>query len=210
MGLEPKTDSVVTAAAEDDAERLRLLQRGDDAASEQFVRDQMARALAVAGRILGNEADAHEAVQEGFLSFFRSLAEFRGDAALSTWLHRIVVNAALMKRRAMRRRPETSIESLLPRFLDDGHRADPLPAWPEKTEDLVARREVRQLVRKKIDELPENYRNVILLRDIEQIDTAETARLLGETPGAIKTRLHRARQALRTLLETESHLWTDR
>jgi len=189
------------------AQVVARLCANDPAECERFVRAQTGMALAVARRFLRNEADAHEAVQDAFLSFFGSLPSFRHGSALTTWLHRIVVNAALMKRRAKLRRPETTIDDLLPKFLEDGHRADPQPAWRQSTADLVASAEARAMVRQKIDELPEDFRNVILLRDIEQLDTGETAQLLGDTPGAIKTRLHRARQALRTLLEREFLSW---
>lgn len=188
--------------ATDDSVLLARLQSGDAVSCEQFVRSRIAGALTVARRILGREADAEEAVQDAFLSFFKSLDGFRSDAALSTWLHRIVINASLMKRRALKRHKESSIDDLLPRFSDDGHRLRSASA--QSTSDNAENNELRAVVRKKIDELPDDYRNVILLRDIEQLDTEETARLLGDSPGAVKTRLHRARMALRTLLEKES------
>lgn len=189
------------------ADFIARLIANDANACAHVVRRFSGMALAVARRFLRNEADAQEAVQDAFLSFFNSLETFRQGASLATWLHRIVVNAALMKRRAKMRRPETLIDELLPTYLDDGHRRDPRPAWPQSTADLVANAEARTLVRQKIEELPEEYRNVIMLRDIEQLDTGETAQLLGDTPGAVKTRLHRARQALRTLLESEFLSW---
>jgi RNA polymerase sigma-70 factor (ECF subfamily) len=141
-------------------------------------------------------------VQDAFLSAFRSLDRFDEQAALGTWLHRIVVNAALTKLRSRRRHPEKPIEELLPAFLADGHQARPSRNWPDPSAALQ-RGETRDSVRRHIDELPEDYRTVLLLRDIEGMDTDETARLLGLTPGAVKTRLHRARQALRALLEPE-------
>lgn len=200
--------SAAALATRSDEELLSLLKGNDAAACERFVRDHMPRALAAARRLVGNEADAYDATQDAFLSFFRSLGSFRQDATLSTWLHRIVINAALMRRRSKQRRPETAIEDLLPCYLSDGHRANPVPVGEASAESLAERREVKLLVRRKIEELPEEYRNVILLRDIEQLDTAETARLLNDTPGAVKTRLHRARQALRTLLEREDTFGT--
>jgi len=179
-------------------ERLRL---GDDAAYEELVRKNTPRLLAVARRFLRNEEDARDAVQEGFLSAFKALPRFEGGSKISTWLHRIVVNAALMKLRTKKRKPERSIEDLLPRYKEDGHPQEFFEAWHETGEDAAIREEEKELVRKSIDELPDNYRNVLLLRDIEGIDTGETARLLDLTPGAVKTRLHRARLALRQLLD---------
>lgn len=178
--------------------RLRLRQ---PEACERLVREQSPRLLAVARRILRDEDAARDAVQEAFVAAFRHLDRFAGQARLSTWLHRIVVNAALMRLRARAARPETSIEELLPAFEVDGrHTASP-PAWRRAPDELLAQGEVRQLVREAIDRLPQAYRTVILLRDIEELDTATTADLLGLTVPAVKVRLHRARQALRTLLE---------
>jgi RNA polymerase sigma-70 factor (ECF subfamily) len=188
------------AGALDETALLVRLRAGEEAAFETMVRAFGGRLLAAARRLLGNEEDARDAVQEAFLSAFRALDRFEGEARLSTWLHRIVLNAALMRLRTRRRRPETSIEELLPRFLEDGHAADPAQEWKLPL-DAVARNETRELVRRSIERLPEPYRNVLLLRDVEELDTDETARLLGLSESAVKTRLHRARQALRGLLD---------
>jgi RNA polymerase sigma-70 factor (ECF subfamily) len=189
-------------AGESEAALVERLRRGDGAAFEQLLRAHTGRLLAVARRLLGNEEDARDAVQDAFLSAFRSIDRFDGQAALGTWLHRIAVNAALTRLRSRRRHPEKPIEELLPTFLEDGHQARPPRDWPDPSAALQ-RHETRESVRRHIDELPEEYRTVLLLRDIEGLDTDETARMLGLTPGAVKTRLHRARQALRALLEPE-------
>jgi RNA polymerase sigma-70 factor (ECF subfamily) len=180
---------------------LERLRAGEEAAYEELVRSHGPRMLAVARRFLREEEDARDAVQDAFLSAFRALGRFEGQARLSTWLHRIVVNAALMKLRTRRRRPERPIEDFLPEFLEDGHMAQPAVAWRLPGDEAVERRQLRDLVLEKVHELPEGYRNVLLLRDIEGLDTEETARLTGLGAGAVKTRLHRARQALRGLLE---------
>jgi RNA polymerase sigma-70 factor (ECF subfamily) len=185
----------------EEADLVAALRNNDAVAYEALVRQHLPRLLVVTRRILGNKDDARDAVQDAFVSAFKGIASFDGDSRLATWLHRIAVNAALMKLRSRRRRPEQSIESLLPRFLDDGHQADPPAPWADNAHDLLARRETREQVRAAIDRLPESYRTVLLLRDIEELDTEETARLLGVNDGVVKTRLHRARQALRTLLD---------
>jgi RNA polymerase sigma-70 factor (ECF subfamily) len=187
----------------DEAALTARLRAGDDDAFEELVRRMTPRLLAVAQRFLPTEEDARDAVQEAFLSAFRGLASFEGGSRLSTWLHRIVVNACLMRLRSGRRHPEVLLEDLLPSFLPDGHREDPRPAWSPPPADEALRRETRELVRAQIDKLPDDHRTVLLLRDIEELDTGETARVLGITEAAVKTRLHRARQALRTLLERE-------
>lgn len=181
---------------------LDRLQRGDDAAFEQLVRSHSARLLVTARRFARNEDDARDILQEAFLSAFKAIGAFNGRSKLSTWLHRIVVNAALMRARSRRRRPEESIDDLLPRFAEDGHfAADSQPR--DLPTERFEQRETRQLVRRCIDALPETYREVLLLRDIEELNTEEVADLLETTSTAVKVRLHRARQALRALLERE-------
>jgi RNA polymerase sigma-70 factor, ECF subfamily len=184
----------------DEAELLAGLRRGDETAYEQLVRAYSPRLLAVARRIVGNDEEARDVIQDAFLNAFRSLRNFHGEARLSTWLHRIVVNTALMKLRTRRRKPEESIEPLLPAFLADGHYAERFTTWGERADEALARSEMQELVRSKIDDLPESFRTVLVLRDIEGLDTEETARVLDTTSNAVKIRLHRARAALRTLL----------
>lgn len=180
---------------------LARLRAGDDDAFEELVRGYGGRMLATAKRFFTNEADAADAVQDAFLSVHRYLEGFSGDSKLSTWLHRIVVNACLMKLSARRSRPESSIEELLPRFIGDGHHAAEPADWRSADESELERAESRALVRDAIAQLPEIHRSVLLLRDIEGLSTAETATLLGASESATKVRLHRARQALRTLLD---------
>ena len=185
---------------DDEATLLAGLRGGDEAAFAKLVGRYSARLLAVTRRLLNQEQDAQDAVQDAFLSAFRGLANFDGNSSLATWLHRIAVNAALMKLRSQRRKPEQPIDGLLPTYYDDGHRRDPGPAWKALASD-AERAETRELVRRCIAQLPDSFRVVLVLRDIEQLDTAAVAEHLGIEAGAVKTRLHRARQALRTLLD---------
>ncbi|HEU4427919.1 MAG TPA: sigma-70 family RNA polymerase sigma factor [Myxococcota bacterium] len=185
----------------DDAALLEELRSGDGAAYERWVRASAPRVLSVARRLLRNEQDAQEVAQEAFLSAFRHLASFDGSARLSTWLHRIAVNAALMRLRTKRRHPEEPIEEMLPRFQADGHHEHAPHAWAAQSERAVASAEVRKAVRGAIDELPDMYRDVLLLRDIEELTTEEAATALGITIAALKTRLHRARLMLRERLD---------
>jgi RNA polymerase sigma-70 factor (ECF subfamily) len=183
-----------------EAALVARLRARDEAAYAELVASNGARLLATAQRLLRNEEDAHDAVQEAFLCAFKAMATFNGEARLSTWLHRITVNAALMRLRGRRHRSERSIDDLLPRFQDDGHFAEAPGGWAASSDELLERRETRVLVRRCIDQLPERYRTVLLMRDIEDLDTDEAAMLLGITTNAVKIRLHRARQALRTLI----------
>ena len=184
----------------DDAQLLTALREGDERAHEYLVRRHGGRMLATARRILKNETDADDALQDAFISALRGLGSFEGQSQLGTWLHRIVVNAALMRLRRRKPEREQSIEDLLPDFLESGSFATNPEAWPEDAQQLLERDEIRTLIRAKIDELPDGYRNVLLLRDIEEMTGAETAEQLGITSNAVKVRLHRARQALRELL----------
>ncbi len=189
--------------AADEPALVALLKAGDPRAFEQFVTANTPRMLATARRLLGNDEDAADAVQDAFISAFKALATFNSASRLSTWLHRITINAALMRLRRRKARPGVNITDLLPTYADDGHRRAVVPAWNIEPDHAAITAETRALVRRTIDELPDDYRTVIILRDIEELDTDATAEHLGITVGAVKTRLHRARQALRTLLEKE-------
>jgi RNA polymerase sigma-70 factor (ECF subfamily) len=196
-------DGPFTQPAEtlDETGLLARLRSGDEDAYEHLVRAYGGKLLSVARRFLRSPDDAQDAVQDAFLCAFRSIGSFEGSARLSTWLHRIVINSALMKLRSRRRTPETSIEDLLPKFVEDGHQVRPSTEWSRSGDEAVEQRETREVVRRCIDQLPESYRTVLLLRDIEEVDTEEAARILGVSENAVKVRLHRARQGLRTLLD---------
>ncbi len=162
------------------------LKRRDASAFDALVRDNSRQLHSVAMRMLHREEDAADVVQEAFVAALKSIDRFRGDANVSTWLHRIVVNNCLMK---LRRRRATTSDAM----------GDLLPA-PTADDALVAE-ETRANVRRCIESLPVAYRTVLTLRDVDERDTHETAALLRMSPGAVKTRLHRARRALRLLLE---------
>ena len=176
------------------------LQRGEEKAFEELVRGHGGRLLSVARRFLGTSEDAQDAVQEAFIKAFKAIHTFEERAQLHTWLHRILVNTALMKLRERRRKPEESIDELLPTFAADGHQTVESREWSDA---LLERKETAGIVRDAIGRLPEPYRVVLVLRDLDERDTAETARILGTTTTVVKVRLHRARQALRTLLDRE-------
>lgn len=167
---------------------------------ETFVREYAGRLLAVAGRFLRNEEDAADAVQDAMLSAFASRHRFRGNSTVYTWLYRIVVNTCLMKIRSRPQATTVSLDELLPAFDQQGRHLQSIFSWSSEA-DVLDRDETRAAVRACIGELPDDYRTIVLLRDIEQFSTDQTAELLDLSRVAVKTRLHRARQALRTLLE---------
>jgi RNA polymerase sigma-70 factor (ECF subfamily) len=197
------TDQLPETDHADEAEWVRQLQAGSDAAFERLVRTFGGRMLVVAKRYVASEEDARDVVQAAYLSAFRALNQFHGACRLSTWLHRIVVNAALMKLRSQRRRPEEPIEPLLPAYQADGHHVEQFADWSAAADQRMEAEETRALVRACIEQLPPGYRTVLLLRDIEQLSTQEAAEMLAMTPTAVKVRLHRARQALSTLLHEQ-------
>lgn len=200
-------NSVLPQAASPDVDRseaslVARLRSADPAAFEELIRIHGPRMRAITRRLLRREQDADDALQDALLCVFRKADTFEENARLSTWLHRVTVNACLMKLRAQRRRhDDLDIEPLLPTFDQTGHHARRVAAWDARPDALAQTAELRTHVRACIDQLPDTYRTVLLLRDIEEIDTQEVADLLNCTPNCVKTRLHRARQALRALLE---------
>ena len=179
---------------------LPRLRAGDDRAYEVMVYGYVSRLMGVTRRFLRTEGDACEAVQDTFVQVVRALPSFDGRSAFGTWLHRVAVNAALMRVRTLKRRTkhEVSIEKLI----DDPAESTGPRAWPDPA-DESQRQERRRAVARAIDRLPGDYRLVVLMRDVEGLSTAETASSLGVTDGVVKTRLHRARLALRQLLDRE-------
>ena len=186
---------------ETEAEFLAHVRAGDEDASAQFVRQYGGPMLAVAQRYFRHEQDRADAVQDAFLSAFRSLHDFEGHSSLGTWLYRIVVNACLTKLRTKTRRPEVPIDDLLPTFDETGHHSRPVRPWSDQALAQLTQAETCAHVRACIDRLPDPYGRVLLLRDIEELDTEQAAQHLGITLEPSRRYLHRAGQALRLLLE---------
>src|SRR6266853_2686153 len=194
-----------SAPLNEDASLVERLHNGDDEAFEEMVRKYGGRLLVTARRYLRSDDDACDALQDAFLRAFKSINTFKGDAQLSTWLHRILVNSALMHLRSKRRHPVTDgmeIDELLPRF-------DPAGNWIDERSHsapahvLCEASETRAMVRRCIDLVPDKYRTVWILRDIDELATEEVASLLDVTSSSVKVRLHRGRQALKVLIERE-------
>lgn len=177
------------------------LRGGDTAALEELMEQFGPRVHRLAYGITRNEADAEEVVQDVFLSLFRKIAGFEGRAALGTWIYRVTVNAALIKRRGKRVELEVLLEDHLPTFREDGHREGDrallLADWSETPEEELLSNETRRVVRRMIAGLPDHYRVVLLLRDMEELSNEETAAILDDSVASVKSRLHRARMALR-------------
>jgi RNA polymerase sigma-70 factor (ECF subfamily) len=183
-----------------EADLLRRLRSKDAAAYRELLEQHGGRMLATARRLLGNEADAQDALQDACLSAFQALASFDGRSRLGTWLHRIVVNAALMKLRSRPHRAQEEALPLEPEFVGLGVFRHAQQRWSELPEDQPLRDELCREVRQAIAALPEPLRLALFLRDMEELSNSDLARELGVSVNAAKIRVHRARQALRALL----------
>jgi RNA polymerase sigma-70 factor (ECF subfamily) len=184
---------------------LQALLQGDHAAFEQLVRQESPRLYHVLLRLLRDEDETRSVMQETFLQAYQRLDTFRGEAKVTTWLYAIGINqarSALRKRRRTDTLEEQDIERLQPAF-ERGMYAQPVAAW--NPQQQAERSERQALVRAAIDRLPPDYRTVVILRDLEELSTAETAQILEISEGAVRVRLHRARQALRALLDRHFH-----
>ena len=195
-----QTDTTRALRGRDDVLLVSRLQRGDEAAFEELVRSHGGRLLSVARRFLGASEDAQDAVQESFIRAFKAIHTFEERAQLHTWLHRIVVNTALMKLRERRRKPEESIDDLLPTFAADGHQTVESREWSDA---LFERKETAGIVRDAIARLPDPIASSWCCAISRSATPQRRRAMLGMTTTAVKVRLHRARQALRTLLDRE-------
>jgi RNA polymerase sigma-70 factor (ECF subfamily) len=188
----------ITPVGSDDAELVRRVLVRDEAAVRAIMQANNRRLYRLARGILRNDSEAEDVVQETYVRAFTHLGQFRGDSSLSTWLSRIAVNEALGRRR--RQRPGVELSSLPQGVLEAQIIQFPLAA-SEDPEKSMAQREIQHVVEHAIDELPEPFRLVFITRVIEGMNVEETAEILGLKPETVKTRLHRARNMLRDIVE---------
>lgn len=188
-------------AIDRDADLIQALRVGDPAAAERLVYVFADRAYRLALAITGNQPDAEEAVQDAFWNVIRKIDTFRGDAALGSWIYRITANAAYRSRRSgARRRDEISLDENRPFFHEDGSHADPGADWSIEIDDPAMQTELRSALTSALEELPDHYRAVITLHDVEGLSMAEVAECLDITVPTAKARAHRARLLLRQRL----------
>lgn len=195
-------DVLPPLAESDDSHLLERAQAGEVAAFEALVERHQDRVYALALRMLNSEADAAEVTQESFLAAYRNLKEFRGDAQFGSWVHRIAANFALMrlrKRRTSAETPESALEAE-PAFNERGSLLDSVADWRDAEEDMLDA-ELRTAIQSAAASLPDDYRQVFVLRDLEGLSYEEIAELVGDTVPAVRSRLHRARLALRTAID---------
>jgi RNA polymerase sigma-70 factor (ECF subfamily) len=174
---------------------------GDDSAFEALVGRYQTRIFRLACR-LTSDTDAPDVLQDTFLQAYRHLPSFRGESQFGTWLYRIATNAALMHRRASARRPAESLDLFMPQFDANGrHAATPAELQvASRADELLDRQFLAGKARDVIARLPDLYRDAFVLRDLEEMSTADVARALGVEPATVRQRVHRARLMLRGYL----------
>ena len=194
-------NTIVPAAYPTDETLAARAAAGDDSAFEAIVHRHQARVFRLACR-LTSDTDAPDVLQETFLQVYRHLPSFRGDSQFATWLYRIATNAALMHRRATARRPSEPLDVYLPQFDADGqHRATPAELQvASRADELLDRQILADRARAVLARLPDLYREAFVLRDLEEMSTANVAEALGIEPAAVRQRVHRARLMLRGYL----------
>lgn len=175
----------------------RAQAEGPPLTPEIVFRDYAPRVFNVARRMLGNDADAEDVTQDVLLQVVRKLDTFRGDSAFPTWLHRVTVNAALAHRRKKSSRHESPTPDSLDGFVDDGRTSGPGKPWSMRPDQAAIDKETQELIETAIEHLPEPFRDVYVLADVEGLPNSEIADMLALSVPAVKSRLHRARLAMR-------------
>jgi len=185
-----------------DEKLLERAQEGDMSAFERLVELHRDRVFGLAERMMRSEADAAEIAQDTFLSAYQHLKEFRGEAAFGSWVYRIAANYALMRLRH-RRVVQTVMEDVNGPAFDDRGRLAEFPAtdWSRRADEKVLDDELGEAIRQASDRLPEGYREVFLLKDVDGLSYEEIAEITGASVPAIKSRLHRARLSLREAID---------
>src|SRR5215813_1693209 len=183
-------------------EQAKGLIPGDKAGFEALMRRHNTRLFRVARSILRDETEAEDALQDAYVQAYRAASLFRGDAELSTWLTRIVINQALMRLRKKKR--ERVVVPFRTTGAPDEPRIDDMPdAKAESPSDATLRGEVRKVIERRIDQLPVAFRTVFVMREVEEMTVQETADCLGIPASTVRTRLFRARALLREALERD-------
>jgi RNA polymerase sigma-70 factor, ECF subfamily len=194
--------ATVVSEERNDAQLIAAARGGDYDAFESLVRRYRDRIYRLARSMTGNDSEAEEVVQDAFLSLFRGLEQFRGDSSPSSWIYRVAANAALMRLRTRRRKPLLSIEDQPPPVAQNMKQSVwPKSNWARLPDDTLLQGEMRQHLEAAVAKLPEKYRLVLLLRDVEGLSNHEVAEALGLTVGTVKARLHRSRLFVREQLD---------
>jgi RNA polymerase sigma-70 factor (ECF subfamily) len=181
----------------DDAALVARAQGGDTGAFDTLVERYADKVHRLTYKVLRHEEDAEDALQDAFLSAYRNLPRFKGESTFSTWLYRVAMNAALMR---LRKRREGMVSIEQPSDREDSRVTLQLADWAKTPPDAVVNDELRQALERAVDLLPEELSKVFLLREVEGLSNGEVADILELSIPAVKSRLHRARVALRDSL----------
>ncbi len=179
---------------------IARIQSGEPGAFAELVHRYTRKVYSIGIGMLRNEQDARDVVQETFLNVHRRLDSFRGDASLASWIARIATNNALMKLRTRRRKPETSLELNIPGQPSSERVERVIIDRQPLADKLSLDKELGERIRSSVEELPEKYREVLILADYRELSMREVADTLGITIPNVKTRLHRARLRVRETL----------
>jgi RNA polymerase sigma-70 factor, ECF subfamily len=182
------------------AELVEALKRNEASAFERLIAQHGAMLYRVALRLMGQREEAEDVLQEALLKVHQNIQAFDGRAALTTWLYRIVVNTALMRLRTQTRAPEELLDTAGPLFTDEGDHAQDVAEWALSPEQVLLHQEALGMLQQGIERLPDLYRAVYVLAEIESVPYREIATILDLSVGTVKTRLHRARLFLRAVL----------
>ena len=186
-----------SAAASDEVQLVERARAGDLEAFEELLGCHQQRVMRVVLSILKEPMDTEEVAQDVFLTVFEKIDHFRGDSSFSTWLHRVAVNAALMRRRKSKADRSVPLDDVMPSFDERGHLAVDIADWSQQAGAPVLARAAGEVIEAAVEKLDEMYRTVFALRDVQGFSTEETAEILELSVPAVKSRLHRARLFLR-------------
>ena len=196
--MAPERTSSSFGAEED--QFLEDLRHAVEGSSEQFVQQYAEVVFSAAWRLLRHEQEALDISQEALVEALRSMHEHHGDCDLSAWLGRIAAGVALKRLQWASGQPEVDIQHLLPSFDEQGRHAQTPKPWPAGAEAALLRGEREAQIRRRLEALPLQYRAVLVLRDLEKLSTAETAKALGISEAVVRVRLNQARLAAVKLL----------
>lgn len=192
-------------SGEDERLLIQRVKAGDQKAFEAIFNHYVSRVYRQAFKLVGNEADAEDVVQEVFLLVYRKAKSFLGKSEFSTWLYRLTANASLTKLRQRKKEKEVSLDEYMPKFREDGHHlVRPVVDWTQDIDKFVAIKEFNKIIHQAMDQLSPIDKAVVVMSDLEEMSNPEISNNLGITVQAVKARLHRARLFLRGRLT--SHL----
>jgi RNA polymerase sigma-70 factor (ECF subfamily) len=186
---------------DDDTELVQAINAGQTERFQELVRRYEQKLYNFGRRMCRNEADAEDLVQDTFLNVYRFLKDFRYETKFKNWLYRVAVNTSLKKQRRSKfaPEPELSLEEFARR--EEAEPLEQVPEWARMPLDQILNEELLETLNQAIWSLPEKYRVVVILRDVEEFSTEETAQILNLSPANVKVRLHRARLYLRDRLK---------